>query len=78
MAGKFYQGVNSLSLKSTIPFTGVRPGGMAISPDGNVAVLGSNAAAGQMVVFGVNPWSSWTDMTSPLSTGTAVSSVKYI
>lgn len=77
-AAQFYQGVNSLSLKSSLPFAGVRPGAMAISPDGQVAVLGSNAAAGQMVVYAANPWGSWINMTPPLPTGTAVSSVKYI
>lgn len=77
-AAQFYQGVNSLSLKSSLPFTGVRPGAMAISPDGQVAVLGSNAAAAQMAVFAANPWGSWTDMTVPLVTGTSVSSVKYV
>jgi len=77
-AAKFYQGEGILTYRSDLPFAGVNPGAMAISPDGQTAVLGANAAAAQMIAYASNPWSSWTNMTTPLPTGTAVTSIKYV
>ena len=75
---QFYQGTNIPTFKSNLPFEGVLPGAMAISPDGQTAVVGSNAAAEQMVVYAANPWASWIDMSSPMSTGSSVSAVRYV
>lgn len=78
MSSQFYQGLNSLTLKSTTPLTGVGPGDMAVSPNGQTVVIGSNVAAAQMSAYASSPWSSWNNMTTPLSTGSAVSSIKYV
>lgn len=75
---QFYSGVDALTYRSDLPFSGVNPGAMAILQN-RTAVLGSNQAAGQIIVYG-NPesYASWNNMTTPLTTGSAVTSIKNV
>lgn len=75
---KFYYGLNTLTYRSDLPIPGVKPGAMAIAPGGNTAVVGANEASGQIVAYGSNPFGSWSNMSSPMATGSAVSSIKYV
>lgn len=75
---QFYQGINTPTYKSDVPLPGVLPGAMAVSTDGQTVVLGGNVAAAQAVVYAANPWGSWTDMPPPMTTGSAVTSIKYV
>lgn len=75
---QFYSGLNALTYRSDLPFPGVNPGAMAILQN-RTAVLGSNTPAGQIIVYG-NPesYASWNNMTTPLTTGSAVTSIKNV
>lgn len=75
---QFYQGTNVPTFKSDLPFEGVLPGAMAISPDGQTVVLGADSAAGQVIVYATNPWAIWTNMSGGYATGTVVTSIKYV
>lgn len=76
---QFYYGVEVPIFTSLLPFCGVNPGGMAISAKGDLAVLGTNAAASQSVVWGAYPFTgAWNDISGIVPTGTAVTSVKFV
>lgn len=76
---QFYYGIEVPIFTSNLPFCGVNPGGMAISAKGDLAVLGTNAAASQAVVWGAYPFTAeWNDISGIVPTGTAVTSVKFV
>jgi hypothetical protein len=61
---KFYQGVEGLTLRSSLPFKSVRPGNMAVRGDGKVAI-GNGGGTGPAVVTGQagDNYATWTDRT---------------
>lgn len=74
---KFYAGLNSLTLRSTLGIAGVKPGAIAIS-DSGLAVVGNNQGGNTMVQMGSSPYSGFSDITGAIPTGSAVTSLKFV
>lgn len=75
---RFYQGAGSLSEKFTMPFGQVAPGNMTLNRTLGTVVIGSNVAAGNMVVYSDNPYVTGTATDDGLPTGTSITSTKWV
>lgn len=78
-SASFYYGIEVPQFVSNLPFC-VEPGGLAISPETYVAVLGTGEAAGQSVVYQLPPYNlpTWNNISGIVPTGTAVTSIKFV
>lgn len=75
-----YYGIETPVFASNLPFC-VQPGGLAISPETYIAVLGTGQGdVGQSVVYQLPPYNgAWTDISGGVvPTGTAVTSIKFV
>lgn len=76
----FYYGIEVPVFASALPFC-VQPGGLAVSPETYIAVLGTGQGdVGQAVVYQLPPYNgAWTDISGGVvPTGTAVTSIKFV
>lgn len=78
-SASFYYGIEVPEFVSNLPFC-VEPGGLAISPETHIAVLGTAGAGGQSVVYQLPPHNlpTWNDISGIVPTGTAVTSIKFV